>query len=79
MSGPSVRLRPEALAPRIAVLSDRDLAELLIDVAGATGQPDVVLARAEAFARLTPEMVRAAHADRFVPRLSPLPDGLGAA
>ena len=74
MSVPSLRLRLEALAPQITALGDRTVAELLIDIAGATAQPDIVLARAEAFARLSPEMVRAARAERFPPRLFATPN-----
>ena len=73
MIAPTDRLRFEALAPRIAALGARPLAELLIDLAGATGERDIVLARAEAFARLSPEMVCAARADRFPSRLSAVP------
>lgn len=73
MNVPSVRLRLEALAPRIAALGARPIAELLIDIAIETGCPETILRRAEAFARLTPEMMFVARADRFPPRLSPFP------
>ena len=73
MSAPSIRLRLEALAPRIAALGARPVAELLIDLAAATGEPEIVLARAEAFGRLSPAMVRAAGADRFPTRIALVP------
>ena len=69
-----LRLRIEALAPRLHSLGERPLAELLVDLANATGEPSIVLARAEAFARLTREAVQAAGADRFPPRLLLLPE-----
>lgn len=73
MSNVPVRLRLEALAPRIAALGARTIAELLIDIAAATGRSDTILDRVEAFSRLTPEMVCAARAERFPSRLSPFP------
>ncbi len=71
---PAIRLRLEALAPRISALGVRSLAELLIDIAAATQRPEIIVRRAEAFAALTPEMVLVARADRFPCRLSLLPD-----
>ncbi len=73
MSNVPTRRRCEALAPHLHSLGVRPLAELLIDIAQATAQPEIILARAEAFAAITPQMVCAARADRLPPRLSPVP------
>lgn len=73
MNVPFFRARIEALAPRIAALGVRPLAELLVELCVATRSPETVLERVENFAALEPRTVRALGADRLPPRLSPVP------
>ena len=40
---------------------------MLIEIATATGQPDLIADRLQAYAQLDPEIVRAVGADRFPP------------
>ena len=52
---------------RVHALGPRVLAELLIEIATATGQPGLIARHLEEFARLEPEIVRAVGGDRFTP------------
>jgi len=52
---------------RVHSLGPRPLAELLAEIAAATGQPDMIADRLQAYARLDPEIVRAVGGDRFPP------------
>ena len=51
-------IRTHALGPRV-------FGELLIEVAVATGRPDIVADRLQAYAQLDPEIVRALGGDSF--------------
>ena len=55
-------IRTHALGPRV-------FAELLAEIATATGQPAVVADRVQAYAQLDPEFVRAVGGDKFPPML----------
>ena len=57
----------ERLIERVHSLGPRPLAEMLDEIAAATGQPDVVADRVEAYAQLDPGVVRAVGGDRFPP------------
>jgi len=48
-------------------LGPRPVGELLIEVAHATGQPDLIADRLQAYAALDPAVLRAVGADRFPP------------
>ena len=57
----------ERMIERVHALGPRPLAELLDEIATATGQPALIADRVEAYAGLNPEIVRALGADRFPP------------
>ena len=59
--------RFERLIERVHALGVRPLAEMLAEIAVATGRPDIVADRVEAYARLDPEIVRAIGGDKFPP------------
>ena len=59
--------RFERLIERVHSLGPRPFAEMLDEIAAATGRPDIVADRVEAFARLDPETVRAVGGDQFPP------------
>ena len=59
--------RYEHLCRQVHALGPRPLAEMLIEIATATGQPDLIANRLQAYAQLDPEIVRAVGADRFPP------------
>ena len=52
---------------RVHALGPRPLAELLDELATATGQPALIADRVEAYAGLDPEIVRALGGDNFPP------------
>ena len=49
-------------------LGPRPFAELLAEIGAATGQPEIIVSKVEAFARLDPVVVRAVGADQFPPK-----------
>ena len=57
--------RYEHLCRQVHALGPRVFGELLIEVAVATGRPDIVADRLQAYAQLDPEFVRAVGGDRF--------------
>ncbi len=59
--------RFERMVESVHALGVRPLAEMLAEIAVATGRPDIVADRVEAYAGLDPELVRALGADRFPP------------
>jgi len=59
----------EHLVERVHALGERPLAELLVEIATATGQSSFIAHRLEEYARLDPELVRALGADRFPPNV----------
>ena len=59
--------RLDRLIERVHRLGPRPLAEMLAEIAIATGQPAVVSDRVKAYAELDPEIVRAVDADHFPP------------
>ena len=61
--------RFERQIKRIHALDPRPLAELLTEIATATGEPGLIADRLQAYAALDPEIVRALGADKFPPRL----------
>ncbi len=60
-------LRFERMFHRVHALGPRPLAELLAEIAIATGEPGLIAGRLQAYARLDPEIIRALGADRFPP------------
>ncbi len=61
--------RLDRLIERVHALGPRPLAELLGEIAMATGEPGLIADRVAAYARLDPELVCALRADRFPPRI----------
>ena len=59
--------RLEHLCRQVHNLGPRPLAEMLVEIATATGEPGLIADRVEAYAALDPEIVRALGADRFPP------------
>ena len=59
--------RYEHLCRQVHALGVRPLGEMLIEIAAATGQPDLIADRLQAYARLDPEIVRALGGDKFPP------------
>ncbi len=59
--------RFERQIKRIHALGPRPLAELLTEIATATGEPGLIADRLQAYAGLEPELVRALGGDRFPP------------
>ena len=57
--------RFEHLVERVHALGQRPLAEMLAEIAIATGHPEIVADRVEAYAALDPDLVRALAADSF--------------
>ncbi len=66
---PTAGLRRERMIEHLHSLGVRALAELLDEIAAATGQPAIVADRIEAFAKLDPEVLRFLGGDRFTPNL----------
>ncbi len=64
---PTTGPRWEHLVERVHALGVRPLAELLVEIATATGQSSFIAHRLEEYARLDPEIVRALGADSFPP------------
>ena len=54
---------------RVHSLGPRPLAEMLIEIATATGSPDLIADRLQAYAALDAEIVRAVGGDRFPPNV----------
>ncbi len=65
----AAELKLERMVQRVHSLGPRPLAEMLAEIALATGAPDLIADRVEAYARLDPEIVRALGADRFPPNV----------
>ena len=61
--------RYERQIERLHSLGPRPLAELLAEIAAATGEPSLVVDHVEAYARLDPDLVRAFGGDHFSPML----------
>ena len=59
--------RLDRLIERVHLLGPRALAELLAEIATATGEPGLIADRVEAYAGLDPEIVRFVGGDRFPP------------
>ena len=59
--------RFERMVARVHALGVRPLAEMLAEIAIATGKLDLIADHVEAYARLDPEIVRALGADSFPP------------
>ena len=59
--------RYERQVVRVHALGPRPLAELLSEIAAATGEPGLIADRLQAYAQLDPETVRAVGGDRFPP------------
>ena len=59
--------RFEHLCRQVHALGPRPMAELLAEIATATGEPNLIADRLQAYAGLNPEIVRALGADRFPP------------
>ncbi len=57
----------ERMVERVHNLGPRPLAELLAKIATATGRPDIVADRLQAYARLDPDILRAVGGDIFPP------------
>ena len=57
----------EHLVARVHALGQRPLAEMLAEIAIATGHPEIVADRVEAYAGLDPEAVRFVGGDKFPP------------
>ena len=51
----------------VHALGPRPLGEMLSEIAKATGRPDIVVDRVEAYSRLDPELIRYLGGDRFPP------------
>ncbi len=61
--------RFERMVDRVHSLGPRPLAELLAEIATATGEPGLIADRLQAYARLDPEIIHALGADRFPPNV----------
>ena len=59
--------RFERQIARVHALGPRPLAEMIAEIATATGEPGLIADRVEAYAALDPEIVRAVGADCFPP------------
>ena len=59
--------RLERMIERVHALGPRPLGEMLAEIAIATGQPNLIADRLQAYAGLDPEIVRAVGGDRFPP------------
>lgn len=59
--------RWQHLCRRAHALGPRPMAEMLAEIGRATGRPEIVAERVEAYAGLDPEIVKALRADRFPP------------
>ena len=64
---PTTGPRWERMIEHIHSLGPRPLAELLAEIAAATGEPDLIADRLQAYASLDPAVLRAVGADRFPP------------
>ncbi len=60
-------LRQERQIEHVHALGPRVFAEMLDEIAVATGRPDIVADRVEAYSRLDPEAVRFVGGDKFPP------------
>jgi len=58
-------LTHDRVIERVHALGPRPLAEMLAEIATATGKPDLIADRVEAYAALDPEIVRAVGANSF--------------
>ena len=67
MDEPTAGLRHERQISHIIALGPRALAEMLAEIAVATGRPDIVADRVKAYAGLDLELVRAVGGDTFPP------------
>ena len=65
----SVGPRFERLVARVHALGPRPLAEMIVEIATATGQPALIADHVEAYAGLDPEIIRAVGGDRFPPNV----------
>ncbi len=61
--------RFERQIKRVHALGPRPLAELLIEIATVTGEPDLIADRLQAYAELDVVFLRAVGGDRFPPRM----------
>ncbi len=52
---------------RVHALGPRPFAEMIVEIATATGEPGLIADRVEAYAGLDPEIIRALGADSFPP------------
>ena len=59
--------RFEHLCRQVHALGPRPMAELLAEIATATGEPNLIADRLQAYAALDAEIVRAVGGDRFAP------------
>ena len=60
-------LRQESQIERLHRLGPRCLAEMIVEIATATGQPALIADRLQAYAGLDPELVRYIGGDNFPP------------
>ena len=67
MDEPTAGPRFERQIKHVHALGPRVFAEMLDEIAVATGRPDIVAARLEAYAQLDPEAVRFVGGDKFPP------------
>ncbi len=70
--------RFERLVERVHALGARSLAELLAEIAIATGEPDLIAHRIEAYSRLDPAVLCALGGDKFPPKLMGVWSNVGA-
>jgi len=61
--------RFERMVERVHALGPRPLAELLAEIATATGRPDIIADRVEAYARLDADFIRFLGGDKFLPNV----------
>ena len=61
--------RFERMVERVHALGVRPLAEMLAEIAAATGRPDIVADRIEAYARLDVDFLRFLGGDKFLPNV----------
>ena len=59
--------RFEHMVERVHGFGPRSLAEMIVEIATATGQPALITDRLQAYAGLDPEIIRAFGGDRFPP------------
>ena len=61
--------RWERMIERVHALGPRPLAEMLSEIAAATGEPGLIADRLQAYAALDPAVLRAVGGDRFPPNV----------